>query len=260
MRLLLKAGIWALIFLIGASLGSFYHAAADRLLLYFYGPLRKRPRADRWKDFFLRRSFCYGCGRSLRPLELLPVLGWFLVRGRCPSCGHSVSLLHPLIEMGFGLLAVLFLETTGHWLVTLLLLIIVGHLLIAMMTDFHHLSLDYENTAMLAVLSVIVVVLLQGMEGLVVSAMTAAGVIGFFLASLIVSRGRQPGFGDVLLGGALALLHGFPWILFPLQIGAAGTLIHIWMIRGTRRTPAPLGFYMALGSILTLVVTLVFRA
>lgn len=259
MHVLLKAGIWFLVFLIGASLGSFYQAVGDRVLLYFYGPMRKRPAAERWREFFFRRSFCFGCGRPLRPLELLPVLGWFIARGRCSACGASVSLLHPMIELAFGVLAILFLEVTGHWFATLLLLLICGHLLIAMVTDFHHLSLDYENTAILAILSVVLVWLLHGIEVLQISALTAAGVSVFFVASLIVSRGKQPGFGDVLLGGALGLLHGFPWILFPLQIGAAGTLLHIWVMRGTRHTPAPLGFYMALGSVITLVVTLLFR-
>jgi len=46
-------------------------------------------------------SYCDGCRRPLSPLELVPVIGWVLSRGRC-NCGQKVSPFYPLAEFLAG--------------------------------------------------------------------------------------------------------------------------------------------------------------
>lgn len=51
------------------------------------------------------RSSCPNCHRTLRWPELIPLLSFFLQRGRCRSCGRSISFFYPLVE---ALAAVIF--------------------------------------------------------------------------------------------------------------------------------------------------------
>jgi len=44
------------------------------------------------------RSACDGCGRTLGPLELVPLLSFALLRGRCRTCGGAIDRRHPAIE------------------------------------------------------------------------------------------------------------------------------------------------------------------
>ena len=48
-------------------------------------------------------SHCPACKRRLTPAELIPVLGYFIARGRCRSCGTAIPLRYPVVEV-LGLL------------------------------------------------------------------------------------------------------------------------------------------------------------
>lgn len=45
------------------------------------------------------RSRCEGCGRSLGPRDLVPLLSWAALRGRCRYCGRPLGLFYPTIEL-----------------------------------------------------------------------------------------------------------------------------------------------------------------
>lgn len=45
------------------------------------------------------RSACDGCGRPLSAIELVPLAGWIVLRGRCRSCSARIDRLHPLVEL-----------------------------------------------------------------------------------------------------------------------------------------------------------------
>jgi leader peptidase (prepilin peptidase)/N-methyltransferase len=61
-----------------------------------------------WPD-----SFCPQCGHKIRWRHNIPVLGWFLLRGRCHDCGKAISPRYPLMEASFGLAAWLVLRQSG---------------------------------------------------------------------------------------------------------------------------------------------------
>lgn len=53
------------------------------------------------------RSRCDGCGRTLRAIELVPVLSYLARRGRCGACGATIDARHPLFEVAAILLGAL---------------------------------------------------------------------------------------------------------------------------------------------------------
>jgi leader peptidase (prepilin peptidase)/N-methyltransferase len=76
--------------LIGLSLGSFTGLVADRL--------------PAGRSIIRGRSRCPACGRVLTPVDLVPVLGFAVRRGRCASCGAPIGWRYPALEAVDGLL------------------------------------------------------------------------------------------------------------------------------------------------------------
>lgn len=75
---------------VGAALGSFLALSALRLS------------ADR--SILSPPSHCPVCRAPVRWSDNVPLLGWFLLRGRCRDCGTPIPPLYPLVEAGFAAL------------------------------------------------------------------------------------------------------------------------------------------------------------
>jgi leader peptidase (prepilin peptidase) / N-methyltransferase len=58
-------------------------------------------------------SACGKCGHAIRWYDNIPVLSWFLLRGRCRDCSARISARYPLVEAGT---AVFFGLVTWHFL------------------------------------------------------------------------------------------------------------------------------------------------
>jgi prepilin signal peptidase PulO-like enzyme (type II secretory pathway) len=91
--------VMAYLVLVALLLGSFINLAADRL-----------PRGE---SIVHPRSHCRSCGRVLDLVDLIPVAGYVVRRGRCASCGASIGASSPAIEAACGLLMLVPLATLG---------------------------------------------------------------------------------------------------------------------------------------------------
>jgi len=87
--------------LIALMLGSFINLAADRV-----------PRRE---SVVSPPSHCRSCGRRLNPLDLLPVAGYLLRRGRCASCGAPIGAASPIVEAVSGACMATALIWLGPW-------------------------------------------------------------------------------------------------------------------------------------------------
>lgn len=74
-------------FLFGLIIGSFLNVVVLR-----YGT----------KSVNKKRSFCFLCGKTLRWFELIPVVSFFIQKGRCRGCFSSISWQYPLVEFITG--------------------------------------------------------------------------------------------------------------------------------------------------------------
>lgn len=59
------------------------------------------------------RSFCPACEQTLRWWHNIPLLSWFLLRGRCAFCKARIPVRYPLVEFLGGLSAYLSVATYG---------------------------------------------------------------------------------------------------------------------------------------------------
>jgi leader peptidase (prepilin peptidase)/N-methyltransferase len=96
----LGIGFAVLVFVLGASIGSFLNVVIYRL------PAKLsvvRP-----------ASRCPSCETPIRARHNLPVLGWLALRGRCAACGVGISARYMLVELAMGVLALaLFSDFAG---------------------------------------------------------------------------------------------------------------------------------------------------
>ena len=98
-----------IVFLLGASIGSFINVVVYRLpagLSILYPPSR-----------------CPRCKNRLKAYDNVPVFGWLRLRGRCRYCKNHISSRYPIVEAATGLIFVLVFVifqfsslTIGYWL------------------------------------------------------------------------------------------------------------------------------------------------
>src|SRR5436305_11588297 len=92
--------IWfALIFILGAIVGSFLNVCIHRL------PFEK-------SIFWPLGSRCGNCFQPIRWYDNLPLISYWLLRGRCRLCGASFSARYFLIELltGLGFVGLFYVE------------------------------------------------------------------------------------------------------------------------------------------------------
>ena len=237
----------------GFVLGSFYTALASRILYFFYGPGRKEFVEDggrgRWYAIFLRPSHCFACGHHIRGLELVPLFGYLATRGRCSNCGASIGRFTLAGEIFPAILFPILLASGQSPMGALFTVLLCGHLYIAIATDWHLFLLDHENALFLILWSVAATWEnnQRDFETMYSHLVVCAVSLVILLVLFFLSRMRGLGFGDVILGGVLALYAGYPWALVFFQLGAAASLVYIFAWQKDRRAPAPLGVFLALG-------------
>lgn len=72
------------LFVIGACIGSFLNLVAHRLPLH--------------KSIVHPRSHCPSCQKTISPCKLLPIIGYFIAKGRCAHCHFKIPIFYPGIE------------------------------------------------------------------------------------------------------------------------------------------------------------------
>ncbi|MFN4261383.1 MAG: prepilin peptidase [Gemmataceae bacterium] len=100
--------VWlVLVFILGLAVGSFLNVCISRL------PLEK-------SVLWPMGSRCGHCLQAIRWYDNIPLLSYFLLRGRCRTCGTSFSMRYPIIELftGLSFAGLFYLEVVvnvHHW-------------------------------------------------------------------------------------------------------------------------------------------------
>ena len=107
-----------IVFLFGIAIGSFLNVVILRV-----------PKGE---SLIKRSSHCMTCGAKIRPIDLIPVFSWLMLRGKCHNCGEKISARYPIVESLNGFLYILsfwVLDINAKAIITCLLmslLIVVG--------------------------------------------------------------------------------------------------------------------------------------
>lgn len=230
-------------FLIGCGLGA--------IIGSFLGAIVTRwPRGE---GVVRGRSRCDGCGRTLGPLELVPLLGAVFARGKCRTCGARIDPVHGFMEAGAALIGGVTL-----WLFPLpaaMLFMIGGWMLLALaVLDARHFWLPDALTLPLAAIGLTVGDWILPAPFLDRAIGAGIGYAGLFLLAVSYRRlrGREGlGLGDAKLLGAIGAWLG--WQVLPIVLLAASVAGLLWaLLQGLRSrtmtsaTRLPLGTFLCL--------------
>ncbi len=183
------------------------------------------------------RSRCFSCSKTLSWHELVPVLSYFLLRGKCRGCKAAISPQYFLVELFTGLLFVFFfwkiIHQFGFLPLSFLLIAMVWILWSLLMVIFvydlrHHIIPDalVYAFALLGLWNLFLECTLRECSSNYFLHNILAGLIlfSFFFLLWFVSRGTWIGFGDAKLalgiGFYLGLAGGLSALAFAFWIGA----------------------------------------
>jgi leader peptidase (prepilin peptidase)/N-methyltransferase len=231
------------IFLTGAILGSFANVVIYRL-----------PKNE---SVVRPRSHCQNCKKPVAWYDNIPILSWFILRGRCRHCHQSFSFRYPFVELLMGsLFAVAFYYFGFSWNFTEALVFLFP-LVICVFIDFDHMILPDELT-----LSGIVIGLVGSLlnpDRAFLDAFLGVLMGGGFLWALaylyfVFTKNDGMGGGDIKLLAWIGAVLGWEAIPFVILISAitgsvVGLLFAIKSKEGLK-TAIPFGPYLALGGVL----------
>jgi leader peptidase (prepilin peptidase) / N-methyltransferase len=108
-------------FLFGIVIGSFLNVCISRIPegLSVVAPASRCPR----------------CEKPIRPYDNIPILSWFLLRGKCRNCHLPISPMYPAVELLTGLMFVLTYYTFGVTIPTFKFLVFGCLLIVLIVTD-----------------------------------------------------------------------------------------------------------------------------
>ncbi|MFA5247776.1 MAG: prepilin peptidase [Patescibacteria group bacterium] len=220
-------------------------------------------------ESLLGRSYCPLCRKKIHWYDNIPVISFFLLRGRCRSCGEKISWQYPLVEVAMSLLfataaffaisgkiysgylffdATTALRLTRDWFFIFILLVVFVY-------DLRWYLIP-DKVVLPAIVFIFIVNLFLGFSWWLLLLCGLVGA-GFFAIQFIVSRGRWMGGGDIRLGLFFGVFFGrfntlFLAILLAYFIGSVISLLLIAIGRKKWGSQVPLGVFLAPGAILAL--------
>ena len=205
------------LFILGACMGSFLCCQARRLRLKEKG---KKPLGQ--------RSVCPKCHCQLKWYDNLPIISWLILKGKCRKCGKKIGLAEILAELGIGLSFLVIgttinpeLSTPLAWLTFVLSLIFVSSLGFLAIYDGLYGELPSLCLTFSTICAIIIVILREWTSfsswsnlanhlwDIILSVVILGGL---YLLLYLVSKGKWVGDGDWVLGTAIALALGRPWL------------------------------------------------
>jgi leader peptidase (prepilin peptidase)/N-methyltransferase len=225
-------------------------------------------RIPRVESVVFPASHCPSCGKPVKPWDNIPVLSYFVLRGKCRSCGEKISPRYPLVEVLNAVLYVLVLWRFGiGWHLPVYLVLVTALVIIAFI------DIDYQIIPDAITLPGAVVALIAG--SLVLpdpflrshmlgwkAALTGAAVgFGLYYAIAEISfrlLGKQGmGGGDIKLMAMAGALTGWKGVLLTTFAGSlSGAVIGLVVIarkgKSEGGTYIPFGPFLILGILITL--------
>ena len=234
-------------FVFGLVFGSFSNA-----LIY-------RIPSKEYTIFKPRRSICPICKHELAWKDNIPILSYFILKGRCRYCGSKISPRYPLVELItaslYVLNAVLFPLSEA-----ISLSLMVTGLVISAFIDLEHYMIP-DSGVILVGLGCVFWAFFRGRfpENLIGALIVTGAMVAFFL---IANQFRKDsfGFGDIELLAVLSLATGIIGSLYTIMIASLVALAVYAITSAFKRrkldrlAQLPFGPFIAMAGYLTVLL------
>jgi len=197
-------------------------------------------------------SHCPDCDHQLGFLELIPVISYFILRGRCRFCGSKISVRYPLVEFLTGVIFLI-----NYLLLFNPIIIISGLFLSSLLIALTLIDLDHQILPDKLTLSGLGAGLILSFFRPDFSFLSAfLGLVlagGLLLIIAIISRGGMGG-GDIKMMMMVGTFVGPVLAVIAIFLGAAiGLIVSLpGIITGKLQSKSklPFGPYLALSSLI----------
>jgi len=210
--------IYICIFFLGASFASYINATLYRI-----------ETKTKLSTLLSESSHCEKCKKKLTWYELIPVLGYLLIKGRCPKCSSKVNIFYPISEAFLGISSLLLYlnhQPAYIWIVLLLLFILSYH-------DFLYREIPRNLVHILVFISILIFVFFN--LNLLSALLTVGILFVIFLLTLVLKKSF--GFGDILLLLALGLISSPKQFLVIFWISIFSALLYAVALGKMKKEP-----------------------
>ena len=240
---------FSLIFILGAIFGSFLN-----VVIY---------RVPKKMSIIFPASHCFNCKTPIKFFDNIPLLGYFLLKGKCRNCGAEFPSRYAFIELITSLLTIIIYIIYGISTSFFIYLALTYLLIAVTFVDIDHFIIPNGFIGIGFVILIIGVSLkwipidwTEAASGAFVFAgfLFTIGIIGQFIL-----KKESIGFGDVKLGLVLGGFLGVEYSILALYLSFALSAIYVFVMLGAKlikkSAKIPFGPYLAAGSLIALFTT-----
>ncbi len=244
-----------IIFIFGTIVGSFLNCVIYRL--------------EQGQSFLKGRSYCPLCKHILSWQDLIPVLSFLFLKGKCRYCQKSISWQYPSVELSTATIflflysfSLLNFDAMAQIFRSFYLMVISCFLIIIFVYDLKHYIIPDKIIYSAIIISCILYLVssiflnIYTKYEILNTIYSAFGVALFFLAIVLVSRGKWMGVGDIKLAFFMGLFLGWPNILVALfSAFFIGAIIGIGLIPAGKKhlkSEVPFGPFLVTGTLLAM--------
>lgn len=191
-------------------------------------------------------SHCPKCKTKLKPIDLIPVLSYFLARGKCRYCSQSISIQYPLIETINATLYLILYLNFGLSIFFFKYAIMTSLLLAISTVDLKTMEIP-DEFIIFGFINGIIFLFLD--KGLAWQSAVIGMVIGFLIFLLLAFIPGAMGGGDIKLMAMLGFFMGWKSVLLITMlafiVGAVASVPLLLARRKAMKSPIPFGPFIA---------------
>lgn len=235
------------LFVLGAIIGSFLNVCIYRIPI--------------GRSIAFPGSHCTACSRPVRWHDNLPILSFFILRGKCRDCGARFSWQYPLVEFLSGCLTVILFFKFGYSPAFFYCLLFVFALLVQSFIDLKYRIIPDVITIPGIFLGLLGAALFPQVhsetvwfKSLLVSALgfLVGGGILYLIGTIgewVLKRPAMGG-GDVKLLAMIGVFVGWQGVLWTLFAGSlTGSIAGIYFRLSDKEAEIPFGPFLAIGAL-----------
>lgn len=236
-------------FIVGVMFGSFYNVCIYRIpeKLSVANP----------------PSHCYNCNTRLKPIDLVPILSWTLLKGKCRYCGQEISSRYSLTELLTGILFAIVYINFGYSFESVYYMFLVSLLVIITFIDLDHYIIPDGLIIIGSVVSVIVNLFGYGVgvkNGVLGAIVCGGGVLVVVTLIEFLVKNEVMGGGDIklfaMLGLFLGVKLGLITVLLSVYVGAIYgivTIVYSKLRKMEYKSMIPYGPFISVAAFIALI-------
>ena len=237
-----------LVFIMGIIFGSFYNVCIYRI--------------PNNQSIVNPPSHCYKCNTRLKPIDLVPIFSWILLKGKCRYCKEKISPRYTIVELITGILFSLIYITFKYRFITIYYMFLASLLIIITFIDLDCYIIPDKLVLIGSITALLVNFLGYGtpfIDGLKGAIFTGGGLLVLTLIIECILKKEVMGGGDIKLFAMIGLFLGIKLslltLLFSIYIGGAYGIIFIIYNKVKNKkfnSMIPFGPFISLATIITL--------